>query len=233
MLSETFQPPERILRQLAFVISVAAIVCLSLPASAGPLFPCPRAVTSAHGQFLVTIATTPGIGREPGRSELSVYGREPFLNAKDRLNTEQAYYSNWARWRVVLSGAEFRSVAQCPVPLISDDGEFIVIIRLGQAGHDDQVMWIYRWDHAARPGQSSTADAIFVKAIALNQLLPAARIASADALWTDESPQWFADGSFRFSRDNRQLIYSTQSGTRIINLADGATSTIGLQEHGK
>jgi len=51
------------------------------------------------------------------------------------------------------------------------------------------------------------------------------RLAAKPRFWTDETPEWFAGGTFEFSSDYRQLIHKTRWGNTVrINLADGSLS---------
>ena len=48
-------------------------------------------------------------------------------------------------------------------------------------------------------------------------------------MWTDESPQWFAGGTFDFSADCRQTDSQDQMGNTVnINLENGSISRMDL-----
>lgn len=204
------------------------ILAVSLPAIAGAAFPCPRATMSSNGQFLVLtgVKMKPGSEKEAQSLSFQVFPKERFINAKDNLSTPATYWTNWARWTIVVRPERLHSTQGCPVPLISDDGEFLLLLHTGFISANDHVLEIYRWDHEARKGISSTNQGVFVKGLSLKELWPTSELASRGTVWTDESPQWFAGGSFIFSSDERQLIHKTRWGNSVrINLTDGSVST--------
>ena len=45
---------------------------------------------------------------------------------------------------------------ECPVPLITDDGQFLILLHLGPALSEDAVLQIYRWDHRYEPAIGRT-----------------------------------------------------------------------------
>src|SRR6267154_2479123 len=130
------------------------ILAISLPAVAGPLFPCPRATSSSNGQFLV------------------------------------------------------------------------LLLEIGPVSADEPVLQIYRRDHKTREGASSMNQGAFVKGLSLKVLWPTKKLPSSGMIWTDESLQWFAGGSFAFSSDSRQLIHKTRWGnTARNNLMEGSIAS--------
>lgn len=207
------------------------ILAVSLPAMAGAAFPCPRATMSSNGQFLVlSEVVKPGSENNTETQSVSfqVFPRETFINAKDKLSTPATYWTNWARWTIVVR--QLHRTQECLVPLISDDGEFLLLLHTGFISVNDHVLEIYRWDHEARTGTSSTNQGVFVKGLSLKELWPTSELPSGGMVWTDESPQWFAGGSFVFSSDERQLIHKTRWGGSVrINLTDGAVSTVAAE----
>jgi hypothetical protein len=105
--------------------------------------------------------------------------------------------------------------------LITDDGEFLVVV----GGCFDYCLRIYeRRDHLGDPVRQGPDRGVFVKNISLSGLWPADRVAANQAM-DDESPQWFAGGTFEFSEDCRELIHKTRWGNVVrIRLADGSIS---------
>jgi hypothetical protein len=223
-------------------IALAIFFCcfllgFSVPAQASPLFPCPKAVSSTNGRFLVIVdvVTKSEARRITTVKSVSfqVFPKEDFINAKDRLLTASPYWTDWARWKLVLGEKEIWSGGSCPAPLISDDGEFLVLLRTGFVSADVAAIHVYRWNHQVHEGISSTNKATLVASIPLRQLWPSDRLSSTE-IWTDETPQSFAGGKLAFSEDNKELVYSTQWGTSVrIQLATGSVATASVQEPGR
>ncbi|MGB8129070.1 MAG: hypothetical protein WCG81_04705 [Candidatus Angelobacter sp.] len=186
---------------------------------------------SSNGQFLVLADAVMKPGSENNTEVKSisfqVFPRERFINAKDKLSTPATYWTNWARWSIVVRPEQLHSMQGCPVPLISDDGEFLLLLQTGFISANDHVLEIYRCDHSASKGASSTNLGVFVKGLSLKEFWPTSELPSRGTMWTDESPQWFADGSFIFSSDDRQLIHKTRWGNSVrINLTDRSVSAV-------
>ena len=214
------------------------ILAVSLPAVAGAAFPCPKATMSSNGQFLVLTDVVMKQGSENNIEAQSVsfqvFPRERFINAKDNLSTPATYWASWARWTIIVSPEQLHGTQGCLIPLISDDGEFVVLLHTGFISANDHVLEIYRWDHAARKGTTSTNQGVFVKGLSLKEFWSTSELASRGTVWTDESLQWFAGGSFTFSSDERQLIHKTRRGNSVrINLTDGSVSAVAAGETGK
>ncbi|HYN14966.1 MAG TPA: hypothetical protein VES66_04145 [Terriglobales bacterium] len=212
--------------QLTFLRVLCLIFSLALPAVAGQLFPCPRAVSSSNGNFLVLSDVQfehgQGLTARVKRVSLQVFSKEHFINAKDRLTTPATYWTDGPQWDVVLASMPMHNEPECPVPLITDDGEFMVLLRIGMvASGEDAVLQIYRWDH-----RSPDHHGVFVKDIALKEIWKTPGMLGQNlGTWTDGTPEWFAGGTFEFSSDCRQLIHKTRFGNTVrVNLQDGSVS---------
>jgi len=215
--------------QLTFWFGLCLVPLLALPAVAGPLFPCVKAVSSKNGNFLVLIDVQP----EPGQGNaqtvlLQVFPKENFINTKDRLAAPASYWTDWMRWSVMLDAHRIQNEPQpCPLPLITDDGEFLVLLRVGPAfSGEGAVLQIYRRrDHLGDPVREGPDHGVFIKSIALKGIWPPDKFGANTAAWDDETPQWFAGGTFEFSSDCRQLTHKTRWGNTVrINLEDGSVS---------
>jgi hypothetical protein len=174
-------------------------------------------VSSNNGNFLVLADQfAPG----QGRVSLQVFSKENFINAHQRLTTPATY---WGRqvWDVVLDADHLHNVpGPCPMPLITDDGEFLILLHVGPAlSGDTPVLQIYRRrDHPGDPIREGPDHGVFIKDIALTEIW-------TRNFWTDHTPEWFAGGTFEFAADYRQLIHTTRWGNSVrINLADGSLS---------
>jgi hypothetical protein len=204
------------------------IIGSALPAAAGALPPCTKAVSSKNGNFLViTNAQLIPLPEDRYRIEkvsLEVFPKETFKNAKDRLESGESYWTNAVYWSVVLDYTKGQPISSCPLMMISDDGEFLII--LNQFVADGlAALRIFRRD-PAEPAGSGTDHGILVRDVPLNDIWPANEISKLHSI-TDETPQWFAGGKLEFSAENRYLIFTTRFRTTVrIDLQDGSAKTI-------
>ena len=194
---------------------ILALVLSALPAVAGPLAPCIRAVGSASGSFLViTDAEFPhALPATADRVTLQVVPKETFVNdANHKVASPNTYWNgyDWRGWSVLLTkGDTFMS--SCPVSLITDDGEFLVLLGWGL----NSAMRIYR-----RPDQGRNG--VPVRDIALKEIWPPEKLQVGA---TDETRDWFAGSTFDFSSNSRILIDKTRWGNTVrIHLTDGSVS---------
>jgi hypothetical protein len=214
-------------KALVFVLLLGCSRC----AIAGALAPCVKAGSSANGDYLVIrdfqlesgAKVDSGQSFNPERIALQVYPRERFINQKDRLTSDSTFWTDLTlEWSVVIDLRKEPSVSACPNFLITNGGEFLVIFG-GRFG--DSALRIYRRrDHPGDPMREGEDHGVFIQEVSLKELWPAkAYDRWRSQSFTDESPQWFAGGSFVFKQDSRQLIYKTQWGnTARIQLADGS-----------
>jgi hypothetical protein len=174
-------------------------------------------VSSRNDNYLVIsdIQLEPGTGNVPGQPlkirqvTLKVLRKETFDNEKDRLVAPATFWT-FSQWSVILNSQNTPHFSGCPLSLISDDGEYLVVFDVNPMSR----LRIY-----GRSGHG-----VLIRDITLNELWPADKLAGPQ-IETDESPQWFAGGTFEFSQDCRQLIHRTRwGGTVRINLADGSVS---------
>jgi hypothetical protein len=202
------------------------LVFLIIPSAlAGPFPPCLHAASSKNGNFLVLIQAENTSGtRQIRQWSFEVFPKEDFINAKDRLDAQGTYWTDWMRWSVLLN-IDPHTLSLCPFPLITDDGEFLVILHVGPAFSGDPVLEIYRKrDHQGDPVGEGPDHGVFIKTIILNEIWPPDK-AEAATMFTDESPEWYSGGTFEFTSDCRQLIHKTRwCNTVRIHLKDGSIS---------
>jgi hypothetical protein len=121
-------------------------------------------------------------------------------------------------WTVTLRAADDSDAvftAPCALPLISDDGEVLVLLSSGPGYLLGPALRIYRRPH--HPG-----DPLRPKEIFLKELWPADKIPNMYSSDNDMS-EWFAGGTFAFSPDRRELIHVTRWASTIhIRLQDGS-----------
>lgn len=126
----------------------------------------------------------------------------------DRLDAPGALWSE--RWFLNRSAADERGASVWPI--ISDDGQTLVLINVAAPFANSTVLSIYQEDRLR--GR-------FVRTYTLENLWPAKKI---DPKLTDfgYTPQWFAGGKFSFSADCKDLLYRTPWGTSVtIRFLDG------------
>ena len=188
-------------------------------ASAPP--PCLKAASSSSGQFLVitdkSSALAAGVHEAP---VLAVYKKERFVNEKDRLTSSGTYWGDTAQWTVVLKPQRTGLVNRCPLSLITDDGEFIIL--LNEESPFDPGLQIYRRrDHLGDPMREGPDQGVFIRTVNWRELWPKGIV--PDQAQYDSSPQWFSGGTFEFSQNNEVLVHRTRWGNTVrIHLADGS-----------
>jgi hypothetical protein len=213
------------MRMKAAVLSTLLLTSALLFADAG--MSCIKAATSGNGNFLVVTTMEYEPGHRARQVTLDIFPREPFLNATARVVSQSKYWSYSPQWSVVLDSTNSRPwVPPCPVSLVTDDGEFLVIVHSYIVASGSALQVFRRRDHLGEPLRETGPDhGMLVKDIPLNQLWPANKLAMAGVV-NDGTPQWFAGGTFEFTPDSRVLVHKTRFGTTVrIRLSDGSVST--------
>jgi hypothetical protein len=201
-------------------LGVIAVLLCAVPAIAGQPALCIRAASSASGSFLVITDAefSHPLPASAQRVTLHVLPKETFdRDTIHKVTSPNEYWSGgWNAWSIQIEKRD-KFMSPCPISIISDDGEYLIL--LGESPSPDWAIRIYR-----RTGQEYKG--ILVKDIALKDLWPENRWQEwRNAGWTDETPDWFAGGSFAFSSDSHTLIYKSRWGNTVdIGLADGSVS---------
>ena len=232
----------RLRATLAYSCVLSLILGLALPVLAGALPPCVKAASSKNADFLVIgnvqvepVQTTEGIARRIQQFSFEVFPKEKFINPTSRLTASATYWADWAQWDVVLDArinANQIFTAFCPLPLVTDDGGFLVLLAAVPAMSADWgVLRIYRRDSMNHiPGHGRLIREIPLKEIWLKDIWSPLRLpwqlATPEEGATDETRQWYAGATFSFSSDRQQLlIQKTEWGNTVrITLADGSVS---------
>jgi len=157
-------------------INITPIILLVLAcapsASAGALFPCVKAAVSRNGSFIVIIDD----------NTLSVFGKEDFINETQRLDGPATFWtSSWNRWSIILNRDQIHNQPECPLPMITDDGEFMILVSTGPVlGNNAIALQIYRRrDHRGDPVHQGPDHGVFIQSIRIDQLWPPDKITTA------------------------------------------------------
>jgi hypothetical protein len=193
------------------------LVLVSIRALAGPPAICMKAASSGNGSYLVIAQTefeqaASEVAKTPRQVTLEILPAEGTIQVKDMVSAPGMRWSNWPQWSVILNSHSMHPLSPCPLALITDNGEFLVLV--GKVT-DTWALRVYRRrDHPGESAKKGEDHGVFIKAISLKELWPREKIDEWEhAVHSDESPEWFAQGSFSFSPESRQLIYKTQWGT--------------------
>jgi len=205
--------------------SLVAVISLSITSAklvASALPPNVRASRSTNGRFLVLTEREydnpdPHAVRRIVRATYQVLESDTFINSKDRLTTPAPFWSESAlSWQVSPEGNDGRRVFW---PLISNDGQSLVLVGLTAAVPGGAVLKIYR---------KKMFEGSLVRSLQITDLWTAKEVdpdGKGIFMVTDATPNWFAGGFLAFSPDDQTLIYCTQWNDRVsIRLADGAIS---------
>jgi len=205
---------------ILFVISLLPVAPPKLIAS--PLPPNVRASRSTNGRFLVLTEReydnpNPHAVRKIVRTTYQVLETETFINSKDRLYTPAPLWSDSAlSWQIT---PDEKDGIRIFWPLISNDGQSLVLVGVMPAFPGSEVLRIYR---------KKIYEGNLVRSFQLADLWTESEINPGGKkifMVTDATPQWFAGGSLAFSSDDQMLIYRTQWGDQLkIRLSDGVTS---------
>ena len=197
---------------------------LPTPSTASPLPPNVMASRSANGRFLVLTqreldSSDQNGGRRIIRTAYQVYESEPFSNTKDRLSAPVPFWSDSAfSWRLTLEGHEGRRVFW---PMISDDGNTLVLVAVTVPMRGEPVLQIYRKQNHA---------GVLIRTLEISDLWTSSEIdpqPNSVVMFTDASPEWFSGGSLAFATDNQSLLYRTQWNDHLqIRLSDGSVSLL-------
>lgn len=189
-------------------------------AHAGPPPPCIIATLSAHGEILVINEITyddldESHIRQPRSSIVRVLRRYTERNDGLRLNGPDV---SWADplWSVVLTPSNLAQFKVCSYTLVTDDGEYLILVGVGT-----NALSIYRRrDHPGRPlGGPGPDHGVLVRQVPLSDLWPPEHM---PVMITDNTPLWFAGGTFAFSPDQRTLVHKTGWGATLrISLETG------------
>lgn len=205
---------------LATVLLAVSVSITLVKLVASPLPPNVRASLSTNGRFLVLTEREydnpdPHVVRRIVRTTYQVMEAETFINnSRDRLNTPATFWSDSAlSWQVAHEGNRIFW------PLISNDGQSLVLVAVTAAVPGVPVLRIYR---------KKMFEGSLVRSFQITDLWTAKEVdpdGKGIFMVTDATPNWFAEGFLEFSPDDQALIYRTKWNDRVsLRLADGAIS---------
>jgi hypothetical protein len=202
-----------VVKPLRRLTSVAvSLLALTSAVWAGPLFPDVRAATSANGKFLVAMefeylnpdqqVTT------ITRVSYRVLRREEFIN--DKFTTTNPFWSH--DWNV---GMAYPKGEGIPLPFISNDGKYLVLVSADPPFSDITVLRIYR-EH--RYGGED-----LLGTYKLKDIWTADELKSHATLTSTGRPLWFAGSTLGFSADSSAFVVRTPWGREVrLDLNGGA-----------
>jgi hypothetical protein len=208
---------------IILLVAVFSLPITSVKLVASPLPPNVRVSRSTNGRFLVLTEREydnpdPRAVRRIVRTTYRVMEAENFINSKDRLTTPAPFWSESAlSWQVTPEGNDGMRVFW---PLISNDGQSLVLVGVTAAVPGGAVLKIYR---------KKMFEGNLVRSFQITDLWTANEVdpdGKGIFTVTDATPEWFAGGFLAFSPDDQTLIYRTQWNDRVsIRLVDGVIST--------
>jgi len=191
------------LSRLAFVNVL--LLALTSVGWAGPGFPSVRAAASANGKFVVTVEVEYLNPDEEVRTitriSYRVLRREEFMN--DKFLTTASFWSD--EWGVSMAPPRAEGI---PLPFISDDGKYLVLVSVDPPFSDDVALRIYREKH--RFGGEDLLGTYKLKDIwTADELKAHADLASTGR------PLWFAGSTLGVSADSSEFIVLTPWGREV------------------
>ena len=199
-------------KPLSRLTSVAvSLLALTSAVWAGPLFPAVGAATSANGKFLVAMefeylnpdqqVTT------ITRVSYRVLRREEFIN--DKFTATNPFWSH--DWDI---GMAYPKGEGIPLPFISNDGKYLVLVSVTPPFSDFTVLRIYR-EH--RYGQD------LLGTYKLKDIWTADELKAHTNLTSTGRPLWFAGSTLGFSANSSAFVVRTPWGREVrLDLNGGA-----------
>jgi hypothetical protein len=200
---------------------LASQLVFSLLGFAGASAPCVKAVSSNNGNFLVT-SHVENLSNGLQLSTFEIFPSSAlFSSGRNGVALPETSWDDWLQWSVVLESQKGTPIAGCPLLLLSDNGEFLVVLNQFALEFGAPAMRIYRRGQHVPHTKGGTDDpGIFVRDIPLSEIWPPGHL---PPLVTEATPQWFAEGKFDFSADSQLLIHMTRWGNMVrISLLDGS-----------
>jgi len=203
-----------VVKPLSRLTSVAvSLLALTSTVWAGPLFPDVGAATSANGKFLVAMEfeylNPDQQVRTITRVSYHVLRRQEFIN--DKFTTTNPFWSH--DWDVAMAFP--KGDVGIPLPFISNDGKYLVLVSVTPPFSDFTVLRIYR-EH--RYGGED-----LLGTYKLKDIWTADELKAHATLTSTGRPLWFAGSTLGFSVDDGAFVVRTPSGREVrLDLNNGA-----------
>jgi len=185
-----------VVKLLSRLASVALpLLALTSAVWAGPGFPDVRAAASANGKFLVAMEfeyrNPDQQVRTIARITYRILRREEFIN--DEFTTTNPFWST--DWDVDMQAEGI------PLPFISNDGEYLVLVATNSPFSDLTVLRIYR--------KRLSGGADLLRAYKLKDIWTADELKAHANLVSFGRPLWFAGSTLGFSVDGSAFVVKT------------------------
>jgi hypothetical protein len=192
---------------------VVSFLALTSAGWAAPLFPGVRAASSADGKFVVSVEfeylNPDQAVRTIKRVTYRVLRKEEFIN--DKFTTTTSFWSD--DWDVSMATPQAEGI---PLPFISNDGKYLVLVSVDPPFSDIIALRIYR---KRRFGSEDLLGTYKLRDVWTTDELKA----HADVVSTGR-PLWFAGSTLGFSADDSAFIVRTPWGREIqLDLNGGAS----------
>jgi hypothetical protein len=202
-------------------------------ANAGAIPPCVTGASSTNKSFLVltdiqTTDISPQL-KKVQQISFRVVAEETLVRANYKVALPVTYWS-WSPWTVVLKSdaADWAFTSFCPLPLITGDGEVLVLLSTGAGYLAGPALRIYRRrDHPGDPMRPGPDHGVLIRDISLKELWPADKDSNYTYSSDNDMSEWYAGGQFEFSPNQGELIHRTRWGSTVyINLHNGSVQQV-------
>jgi hypothetical protein len=202
-----------VVKPLSRLTSVTvSLLALTSAVWAGALFPDVRAATSANEKFLVAVEfeylNPDQQVRTITRVSYRILRREEFIN--DKFTTTNPFWSD--DWNVSMPLPKAQGI---PLPFISNDGKYLVLVSVDPPFSDSTVLRIYRAHGYGGEDLLGTYQ--------LKDIWTADELKAHANLLSTGRPLWFAGSTLGFSEDSSAFVVRTPWGREVrLELHGGA-----------
>lgn len=194
---------------------VVSLLALTSAGWAGPLFPGVRAALSANGKFVVIVEfeylNPDQQVRTITRVSYRVLRKEEFIN--DKFTTTTSFWSD--DWDVSMAPPQAEGI---PLPFISNDAEYLVLVSVDPPFSDIIALRIYRKHRFGGEDLLGTYK--------LRDVWTADELKAHTDVVSTGRPLWFAGSTLGFSADDSAFIMRTPWGREVrLDLNGGASHT--------
>jgi hypothetical protein len=219
---------------LLFAFLLFSSLCLA--ASESGYITCVRAARSTNGGSLVVFdeelepVGDGSHGWRPLRTTYEMFSLqsvEQLSHPPNQITAPMAFWEDSPySWKVVFEPKDGRIMPACPIPILSNDDEYLVLLSQDIGIYPDLLaMQIYKKPSQTTPLKEWTPRGSLIKTITLKELWPGHKFPTENDWTTAPLPQWFAGSTFDFGNTYHDLIYKTPWGDVIhVDLNTGFVS---------